>query len=38
MSKHAAVLQGDLNTSAPIAVKPGFEEICSIDLYRWSSV
>jgi hypothetical protein len=38
MGKDAAVLQGDRKTSAPIAAKLGFEEICSIDFYRWSSI
>jgi hypothetical protein len=36
MGKHAAVLQADRKTSAPICAKLGFEEVCSIDLYAWS--
>jgi hypothetical protein len=37
MGKQAAVLQGDRKTSAPICVKLGFREICSIDFYAWGS-
>lgn len=37
MGKDTAVMQGDRMTSAPIAAKLGFEEICSIDFYRWCS-
>jgi GNAT superfamily N-acetyltransferase len=37
MGKEAAVLQGDRKTSAPICVKLGFEEVCSIDLYVWGN-
>lgn len=33
---NAAVMQGDRKTSAPIAAKLGFKEVCSIDLYGWS--
>jgi hypothetical protein len=36
MGKEAAVLQGDRKTSAPICVKLGFEEVCSVDLYVWA--
>jgi GNAT superfamily N-acetyltransferase len=36
MGKDAAVMQGDRKTSAPIAAKLGFKEVCSIDLYGWS--
>ncbi len=36
MGKDAAVLQGDRKTSAPICVKLGFREICSVDFYAWS--
>ncbi len=35
MGKDSAVLQGDRMTSAPIAAKLGFEEVCSIDFYIW---
>jgi GNAT superfamily N-acetyltransferase len=35
MGKDAAVLQGDRTTSAPIAAKLGFEEVCGIDFFRW---
>ncbi len=35
MGKDSAVMQGDRKTSAPIAVKLGFEEVCSIDFYIW---
>ena len=35
LGKEAAVLQGDRKTSAPICVKLGFEEVCSVDLYVW---
>jgi predicted GNAT family acetyltransferase len=34
--KDAAVLQGDRKTSAPICVKLGFREVCSVDFYAWS--
>ncbi len=37
MGKDSAVLQGDRMTSAPIAAKLGFEEVCSIDFYRWGA-
>ena len=36
MGKDAAVLQGDRKTSAPICVKLGFREVCSVDFYAWS--
>ena len=36
MGKDAAVLQADRKTSAPICVKLGFQEVCSIDIYAWS--
>ena len=36
MGKDAAVLQGDRKTSAPICVKLGFQEVCSVDFYAWS--
>ena len=35
MGKDTAVLQGDRKTSAPICVKLGFQEVCSIDFYAW---
>jgi predicted GNAT family acetyltransferase len=35
MGKDTAVLQGDRTTSAPICVKLGFQEVCSIDFYAW---
>ena len=35
MGKDAAVLQGDRATSAPIAARLGFEEVCGIDFFRW---
>ena len=35
MGKGAAVLQGDRMTSAPIAARLGYEEVCSIDYYIW---
>ena len=35
MGKDTAVLQGDRKTSAPICVKLGFKEVCSIDFYVW---
>ncbi len=31
-------MQGDRTTSAPIAAKLGFEEVCSIDFYMWGKV
>jgi hypothetical protein len=31
------VLQGDRKTSAPICVKLGFREVCSIDFYVWGN-
>jgi GNAT superfamily N-acetyltransferase len=37
MGQEAAVLQGDRKTSAPICVKLGFEEVCSVDLYVWGN-
>jgi len=37
LGKDTAVLQGDRMTSAPIAAKLGFEEVCSIDFYSWGS-
>ena len=37
MGKDTAVLQGDRKTSAPICVKLGFKEVCSIDFYVWGS-
>jgi GNAT superfamily N-acetyltransferase len=37
MGKEAAVLQGDRKTSAPICVKLGFREVCSIDFYVWGN-
>ena len=36
LGKEAAVLQGDRKTSAPICVKLGFSEVCSVDLYVWA--
>lgn len=33
----AAVLQGDRKTSAPICVKLGFREVCSIDFCSWGN-
>ena len=36
MGKHAAVVQADRKTSAPICAKLGFVEVCSVDLYVWS--
>ena len=33
--KDTAVLQSDRKTSAPICVKLGFQEVCSIDFYAW---
>ena len=36
LGKEAAVLQGDRKTSAPICVKLGFAEVCSVDLYVWA--
>jgi 4-hydroxy-tetrahydrodipicolinate synthase len=36
IGKEAAVLQGDRKTSAPICVKRGFTEVCSVDLYVWN--
>jgi predicted GNAT family acetyltransferase len=38
MGKDTAVMQGDRTTSAPIAAKLGFEEVCSIDFYMWGKV
>ena len=35
MDLEAAVLQADHETSAPICVRLGFEEVCSIDIYAW---
>ena len=37
LGKDTAVLQGDRMSSAPIAAKLGFEEVCSIDFYSWGS-
>ena len=37
MGKDTAVLQGDRKTSAPICVKLGFKEVCSIDFYVWGN-
>lgn len=37
MGMEAAVLQGDRKTSAPICIKLGFEEVCSIDFYVWGN-
>jgi GNAT superfamily N-acetyltransferase len=37
LGKDTAVLQGDRKTSAPICVKLGFQEVCSIDLYAWGN-
>ncbi len=38
MGKDTAVLQGDRKTSAPICVKLGFKDVCSIDYYVWGNV
>ena len=35
MGKDTAVLQADRKTSAPVCVKLGFKEVCSIDFYVW---
>ena len=35
--KETAVLQGDRKTSAPICMKFGFKEFCSIDFYVWGN-
>jgi len=35
--KETAVLQGDRKTSAPICIKLGFKEVCSIDFYVWGN-
>ena len=37
MGKDTAVLQGDRKTSAPICVKLGFKDVCSIDYYVWGN-
>ena len=37
MGKDTAVLQGDRKTSAPICVKLGFKDVCSIDYYLWGN-
>ena len=37
LGKDTAVLQGDRKTSAPICVKLGFKEVCSIDFYEWGN-
>ena len=37
MGKDTAVMQGDRKTSAPIAAKIGFKEVCSIDFYVWGN-
>ncbi len=37
MGKDTAVLQGDRKTSAPICMKIGFKEVCSIDFYVWGN-
>ena len=35
MGKDTAVLQADRRTSAPVCVKLGFKEVCSVDVYLW---